>query len=192
MISDEDRNEISCVAPARLPTTHPPQPPWGHWVLIRRSRKDPKELAFYVAFGPVATTLATLARVAGRRWAVEECFEVAKQEVGLADYEIRSWHGWYRHITLAMLALAFLAALRVRLNAAMPGKGGKAASTSGRSQHGRDPPSRQPLATRRRHSPRAPLRLVAVAPHPPNHRQSMPLATLFAGNSTVVLERIAG
>jgi SRSO17 transposase len=46
-----------------------------------------------------------------------QCFEVAKQEVGLADYEIRSWHGWYRHITLAMLALGFLAALRVKLNA---------------------------------------------------------------------------
>src|SRR5215216_5814463 len=100
---------------ARLPTTHPRQPPWGRWVLIRRSRKDPKDLAFYVAFGPVAATLATLARVAGRRWAVEECFEVAKQEVGLADYEIRSWHGWYRHITLAMLALGFLAALRVAM-----------------------------------------------------------------------------
>ena len=69
-------------------------------------------------FGPADTRLATLARVAGRRWAIEECFEVAKQEVGLADYEIRSRHGWYRHITLAMLALAFLAAMRVELKAA--------------------------------------------------------------------------
>ena len=110
---------------ARLSTTHPQQPPWGHWVLIRRSRKDPEDLAYYVAFGPVGTPLAALARVAGQRWAVEECFEVAKQEVGLADYEIRSWHGWYRHITLVMLALAFLAVLRVKLNAATPGKGGK-------------------------------------------------------------------
>ncbi len=49
---------------------------------------------------------------------------MAKQEVGLADYEIRSWHGWYRHITLAMLALAFLAAMRAKLNAAAPRKGG--------------------------------------------------------------------
>ena len=64
------------------------------------------------------TTLATLARVAGRRWAIEECFELAKQEGGLADYEIRSRHGWYRHITLAMLALAFLATMRVKLKAA--------------------------------------------------------------------------
>jgi SRSO17 transposase len=56
--------------------------------------------------------------VAGRRWIVEECFEAAKQEVGWADYEVRSWRGWHRHVTLAMLALAFLAALRAKLNAA--------------------------------------------------------------------------
>ena len=85
---------------------------------------DPQDLAYYVVFGPDRTTLAALAQVAGRRWAIEECFEVAKQEVGLADYEIRSWHGWYRHITLAMLALAFLASMRVKLNAAPPRKGG--------------------------------------------------------------------
>jgi SRSO17 transposase len=78
-----------------------------------------------VVFGPADTTLATLARVAGRRWAIEECFEVAKQEVGLADYEIRSRHGWYRHITLAMLALAFLAVMRVKLKAAAVTVSGK-------------------------------------------------------------------
>ena len=110
---------------ARLRLTRLQPPPWDHWLLIRRSRKDPKDLACYVAFGPDRTTLATLARVAGRRWAIEECFEAAKQEVGLADYEIRSWHGWYRHVTLAMLALAFLAAMRVRLNAAAPRKKGR-------------------------------------------------------------------
>jgi SRSO17 transposase len=52
---------------------------------------------------------------------VEECFEAAKQEVGLADYEVRSWHGWHRHVTLAMLALALLAGLRARLNAVKGG-----------------------------------------------------------------------
>jgi len=109
---------------ARLRLTRLQQPPWDHWLLVRRSCTDPKDLAFYVVFGPDRTTLAALARVAGRRWAVEECFEVAKQEVGLADYEIRSWHGWYRHATLAMLALAFLAGMRVKLNAAAPEKGG--------------------------------------------------------------------
>jgi len=109
---------------ARLRLTRLQQPPWDHWLLVRRSCTDPKDLAFYAVFGPDRTTLAALARVAGRRWAVEECFEVAKQEVGLADYEIRSWHGWYRHATLAMLALAFLAGMRVKLNAAAPEKGG--------------------------------------------------------------------
>ena len=96
------------------------QPPWEHWLLVRRHSSKPDQLAYYVVFGPAETSLATLARVAGRRWAIEECFEVAKQEVGLADYEIRSRHGWYRHITLAMLALAFLAAMRVTLKAATP------------------------------------------------------------------------
>src|ERR671916_328008 len=94
------------------------QPPWDHWLLVRRHPGKPDQLAYYVVFGPADTTLATLARVAGRRWAIEECFELAKQEVGLADYEIRSRHGWYRHITLAMLALAFLAAMRIKLKAA--------------------------------------------------------------------------
>jgi SRSO17 transposase len=110
---------------ARLRLTRLQEPPWDHWLLVRRSRKDPKDHAYYVVFGPARTTLAALARVAGRRWAIEECFEVAKQEVGLADYEIRSWHGWYRHVTLAMLALAFLAGMRVKLNAAAPRKGGR-------------------------------------------------------------------
>src|SRR3954470_18496294 len=110
---------------ARVRLARLQQPPWDHWLLVRRSRRDPTDLAYYVVFGPAETSLATLARVAGQRWAIEECFEVAKQEGGLADYEIRSWHGWYRHITLAMLALAFLAGLRVTLNAATPRKRGQ-------------------------------------------------------------------
>ena len=101
------------------------QLPWDHWLLVRRHPSKPDQLAYYVVFGPADTTLATLARVAGRRWAIEECFEVAKQEVGLADYEIRSRHGWYRHITLAMLALAFLAVMRVKLKAAAVTASGK-------------------------------------------------------------------
>jgi SRSO17 transposase len=110
---------------ARLCLTRLQQPPWDHWLLVRRSRKDLKDLAYHVAFGPDRTTLATLAQVAGRRWTIEECFEVAKQEVGLADHEIRSWHGWYRHVTLAMLASAFLVGMQVKLNAATPRKGGQ-------------------------------------------------------------------
>lgn len=101
---------------------------WPHWLLVRRHREDPDEVAYYVVFGPANTSLATLARVAGMRWPVEECFEVAKQEVGLDEYEVRSWHGWYRHITLALLALAFLVAMRVKLNAARPPTGPQAPS----------------------------------------------------------------
>ena len=101
---------------------------WQHWLLIRRNRKDPEDVAYYVVFAPANTSLATLARVAGKRWTVEECFEVAKQEVGLDEYEVRSWQGWYRHITLAMLALAFLVVMRVKLNASPPPTGKDAPS----------------------------------------------------------------
>jgi SRSO17 transposase len=87
----------------------------GPRLLVRRTIAKPNEMAYYVVFGPAATSLEALARIAGRRWPVEECFEAAKQEVGLDGYEVRSWHGWYRHITLSMLALAFLAAMRVEL-----------------------------------------------------------------------------
>jgi SRSO17 transposase len=99
---------------ARVRLVRRQEPPWDHWLLVRRNRKNPEDLAFYIVFGPAKTSLATLARVAGRRWTIEECFEAAKQETGLDDYEIRSWHGWYRHVTLSMLALAFLAALRAQ------------------------------------------------------------------------------
>ncbi len=106
---------------ARLRLFRLQEPPWDHWLLVRRSIAEPEDLAYFVVFGPAGLRLADLARVAGRRWIVEECFEAAKQEVGLADYEVRSWHGWHRHVTLAMLALAFLAALRAGLNAAKGG-----------------------------------------------------------------------
>ena len=62
--------------------------------------------------GPCRTTLTRLARAAGARWSIEGGFESANQEVGLADYEVRSWTGWHRHITLALLAHAVLAAVR--------------------------------------------------------------------------------
>ena len=88
------------------------EPGKGHWLLARRSIAKPGELAYYVCFGPAGTRLEELARVAGTRWTIEECFEEAKGEVGLDQYEVRRWDGWYRHITLAMLAHAYLAVIR--------------------------------------------------------------------------------
>lgn len=87
----------------------------GHWLLIRRSMDDPTEVAYYVVFAPrTTTTLETVVRVAGMRWQIEVAFEAAKQECGLDDYEVRKWDAWYRHITLALLAHAFLTVMRVQ------------------------------------------------------------------------------
>lgn len=96
----------------RLPLIAPLVDGWERWVLLRRSVADPTEVTPYVCFAPAGSTLADLVRVAGSRWTVEICFEAAKQEVGLAEYEVRSWTGWHRHVTLACLAHAFLTVVR--------------------------------------------------------------------------------
>jgi SRSO17 transposase len=96
----------------RLPLNPPMQEGFERWLVVRRSIEDPDELTAYTVFAPQNTTLAELARVAGSRWRVEIGFEEAKGEVGLSHYEVRSWQGWYRHITLALLAHAFLATIR--------------------------------------------------------------------------------
>lgn len=83
-----------------------------HWLLIRRGLDDPQEHAFYFCAAPPQATAHDLAIAAGQRWAIECCFESAKQETGLDNYEVRSWHGWHRHVTLSMLALALLATIR--------------------------------------------------------------------------------
>jgi SRSO17 transposase len=93
-------------------------------LVIRRpldAPHDPKKLAYYLTFAPQGTLFETLVAVAGRRWTIEESIEAAKSEVGLDHYEVRHYHGWYRHITLAMLALAYLAVVRAHL----PGAAGK-------------------------------------------------------------------
>jgi SRSO17 transposase len=81
----------------------------GRWLLIRRSIADPDDLAFYLCAGPTDTTIDVLVHVAGTRWAIEECFQQAKTETGLDHYQVRRYQPWYRHITLAMLAHAYLA-----------------------------------------------------------------------------------
>jgi SRSO17 transposase len=106
---------------ARVALTRPGWPGRGFWLLARRRLSD-GELAFYACSGPARTTLAELVRVAGIRWAVEEGFQAAKDQVGLDHYQARRYDAWYRHASLAMLALAFLAA--VRAQAAPAGRAG--------------------------------------------------------------------
>ena len=89
--------------------------PFDHWLLVRRSLRDPEERAYYVVFAPADVSLAELAGVAGLRWTIETCFATAKDELGLDHCEARSWHGWHRHTTLVMAAQAFLAKLRADL-----------------------------------------------------------------------------
>jgi SRSO17 transposase len=97
---------------AWLPINHSLGPRWRRWLLVRRSLDEAGEMAFYLAAGPKRTTLTRLAKTAGARWSIEGGFESAKQEVGLGDYEVRSWTGWHRHVTLSLLAHAVLAAVR--------------------------------------------------------------------------------
>ena len=84
----------------------------GHWLLARRSITDPGEIAYYVCYGPRRSTLLQPAWIAGARWRIEECFQQAKNEAGLDEYQVRSWRAWYAHITLSMLAHAWLAVSR--------------------------------------------------------------------------------
>lgn len=86
----------------------------GHWLLARRSLADPGEIAYYACYGPRRPGTADLAWTAGSRWHIEECIQQAKGETGLDQYQARTWRAWYAHVTLSMLALAWLAASRAR------------------------------------------------------------------------------
>ena len=94
---------------ATLPIAREPSEGFERWLLIRRSITDLTDLAYYLCFGPAGTTIGQLARVAGARWAIEECFATAKNETGLDHYQVRRYDAWHRHITLAMIAAAYLA-----------------------------------------------------------------------------------
>ncbi len=99
---------------ARRPLNPAPGAAWERWLLVRKSLSDPEQVNGYIAFAPTGTPLEKLVEVAGTRWTIECCFEAAKGEVGLDEYEVRSWHGWHRPITLAMLAHALLTVLRAQ------------------------------------------------------------------------------
>ena len=117
-------HRLSCGAGAKGPRlydwalvrTNCPEPKtYARWLLIRRSVSEPTEVAYFACGGPPGTTVAELVRVAGTRWAIEECFELAKGDCGLDEYEVRSWTGWHRHVTLSLFALAVVAVIRSRL-----------------------------------------------------------------------------
>ena len=116
----------------RVEVSEPAQPGFKRWLLFRRSISEPSKVAAYIAFGLADSSLATLVRVAGMRWTVEESIQTGKGEVGLDHYEVRSWTGWYRHISLAMWAQAFLTVIRAEQGAEEAPKKGlqKAAGSS--------------------------------------------------------------
>jgi SRSO17 transposase len=87
---------------------------YSRWLLIRRSVSEPTEVAYFACGGPPETTLEDLVRIAGVRWSIEECFELAKGDCGLDEYEVRSWTGWHRHTVLSLFALAVVAVIRSR------------------------------------------------------------------------------
>ena len=117
-------HRLSCGAGAKGPRTYDwavtrinsldPES-YARWLLIRRNVSDPTDVAYFACGGPPGTTLTELVRIAGLRWAVEECFELGKGDCGLDEYEVRSWTGWYRHVTLSLFALAVVAAIRAKL-----------------------------------------------------------------------------
>jgi SRSO17 transposase len=148
---------------------------WAKGLPVRRELDEPDEMAFHLTLAPEGTDLATLVRVAGTRWTIESCFEAAKGEVGLDEYEVRSWTGWHRHVTLAMLAHAYLAAVRkVAVGGratARPGRGPAAADRAGGAPAALAPA----VGAQPRSGGRA--RLVALATPPPAARPPLPLAT---------------
>jgi SRSO17 transposase len=119
-------------AAATLPADGTEPPGWSRYLLIRRSLtrngKGELELAYYLCAAPAGTEDEELIRVAGSRWAVEECFQSAKNETGLDQYQVRRYDAWYRHVTLAILAHAYLA-----VTAATSPKALEAASSRSRS-----------------------------------------------------------
>jgi SRSO17 transposase len=129
------------------------QPGWNRGLLVRRSITEPDKLTYYLTFAPEDTPVSTLVSVAGTRWTIESCFEAAKSEVGLDQYEVRTWTAWHRHVTLAMLALAFLTVVR-------------AAAIGGR---GHDRPQSRPAAPHRPGDPH-PARQFGRPPAPRSNR----------------------
>jgi len=91
------------------------EPGFAHWLIARRSVTVPQEIAYCHAYASGTTSLAELVRIAGARWAIEVGFEQTKGELGLDHYETRHWRAWHRHISLVLVAYAYLVTLRSKL-----------------------------------------------------------------------------
>jgi hypothetical protein len=159
---------------------------WTQGLLVRRSIAD-GELAYFTTWCPAGTGIAVLVKVEGHRWAIEDGFETAKNELGLDHNETRSWHGWHRHVSLVMLAFAMLAVIRHHANAPAPPKI-PIRLAGGTRPHplvgpGTPPPRRPSRAATHPACPRH--RLVALATRPPSRCTT---CTSEAKNATVVLE----
>jgi SRSO17 transposase len=107
----EDQQVWAC-----LPLSEQTEPGMRRWLLIRRGGDAGDDLRFFVAYGPEDTTQEELLRVCGVRWQIEECFAQAKGEVGLDQYEVRTWDAWHRFVTLCLLAHAGLVVMRLAAN----------------------------------------------------------------------------
>jgi len=104
---------------AILPLLHQGALDGRHFLVFRRCLDDPTEMAFYLVWAPPATPLSTIVQAIGARWHIEEDIQTTK-DLGLDQSEVRSYLSWYRHITLVLLAAAFLVALCVQTNAPPP------------------------------------------------------------------------
>jgi SRSO17 transposase len=127
------------------------------WLLVRRSLSDPPELAYYLSNAPADTPLLILAEVAGARWSIETTIEEGKGEAGLDEYEVRYWHSWHRHITLSMMAHAWLAAMRQVAGEKSTGPG------AGRTERARGAPAARDRLAAAGALPRTAAGLVALA-----------------------------
>jgi SRSO17 transposase len=92
----------------------PDDPQRSRWLVIRRSLSNENNLTYFTTYAPAETSLLQLVQVIGARWAIERCFQESKGEVGLDQYEVRSWTGWHRHITMSLCAHAFLTMVRMK------------------------------------------------------------------------------
>ncbi|MBO0792267.1 MAG: hypothetical protein J2P36_15165, partial [Ktedonobacteraceae bacterium] len=101
----------------RIELNNPEVEGWQRWLVVRQSIAsggEPPDRAFFLVFACTGSSIFEVIHAIGGRWSIEQCFEVGKGEIGLDNYEVRSWHGWYRHMTLCLLAQAFLTVLQIQ------------------------------------------------------------------------------